>query len=448
MKGKNVSIALGKTTQIPQYLYECGWTKGARSICITQPRRVAATSVAKRVAEEMGVQLGREVGYSIKFDDKTDAELTKIKFVTDGMLLREMMLDPLLSKYSVVMLDEAHERSLCTDLLIGLLKKVMRCRKDLRLIVSSATIDAEIMKEFYEDDKIVPVANVGRNGAQQTQALGSKKTPNQNQKKQKQSNICQIISLEGRLHPVDVLYSLNPVADYIQASLQTVLDIHRFEAPGDILVFLTGQEEIEQLVDLIKQKSEEQSYKANTNFRLKVLPMYSGLSWEQQVAVFDPTPSRTRKVVVATNIAETSITIDGIVYVVDCGFVKVRNYNARLGIEQLVVVPISQSAAKQRAGRAGRNRPGKCFRLYTEDAFGKLLPNQVPEIQRVNLAMIVLQLKALGIDNILNFEFLSPIPTESLIRTLEVRYEKQCYLFDFAKSLFSNTDALFFGRSR
>lgn len=387
----------GKTTQLPQYLHECGWTRGGRTICVTQPRRVAATSVAKRVAEEMGVRLGQEVGYAIRFDDKTDPSVTRIKFVTDGMLLRELMLDPLLSQYSVVMLDEAHERSLYTDLLAGLLKKIMRRRKDLRLIVSSATIDALDMKRYFDDPQIEPVS------------------PNQKER-------VSIISIEGRLHPVDVLYSQQPTQDYLQGALNAVMDIHRFEAPGDILVFLTGQEEIESLVELLKEKMDLEANKNGgaTSLKMKCLPLYAGLPWESQMAVFEKAPPRTRKVIISTNIAETSITIDGIAYVVDCGFVKIRAFNPKLGIEQLIVVPISQAAAKQRAGRAGRNRPGKCFRLYTEEAFEKLIPQQMPEMQRVNLSMVILQLKALGIDNLLHFDFICAPPIETVVRALEV----------------------------
>jgi ATP-dependent RNA helicase DDX35 len=454
----------GKTTQIPQYLHECGWTRGGRSVCVTQPRRVAATSVAKRVAEEMGVTLGQEVGYAIRFDDKSDVELTRIKFVTDGMLLRETMLDPLLSRYSVVMLDEAHERSLHTDLLAGLLKKIMRRRSDLRLIVSSATIDAEVMKAFFDDKSIAPVSMTSASsmatppimaptvvgsgnsmtsnftgfvtisGGQQQQlasflkpstaATPTTTIPSNNNTTTAPTSPA-IISIEGRLHPVDVLYSAKPVSNYVEAALQTVLDIHKFEAPGDVLVFLTGQEEIESFIQILNERADDPQLRS-ASLRLRALPIYAGLPWERQAAVFEAPAPRTRKVVVATNIAETSITIDGIAYVVDCGFVKVRVFNARLGIEQLVVVPISQAAAKQRAGRAGRNRPGKAFRLYTEETLEKLLaPSQTPEIQRVNLNGVLLQLKALGIDNILAFDFLSKPPVESVVRALEVSKEKR-----------------------
>ncbi|XP_024598980.1 probable ATP-dependent RNA helicase DHX35 isoform X3 [Neophocaena asiaeorientalis asiaeorientalis] len=271
----------GKSTQIPQYLAEAGWTAEGRVVGVTQPRRVAAVTVAGRVAEERGAVLGHEVGYCIRFDDCTNPLATRIKFLTDGMLVREMMVDPLLTKYSAIMLDEAHERTLYTDIAIGLLKKIQKKRGDLRLIVASATLDAEV--------------------------------------------------------------------------------------------------------------------------------------------------------IVATNVAETSITISGIVYVIDCGFVKLRAYNPRTAIECLVVVPVSQASASQRAGRGGRSRSGKCYRLYTEEAFDQLPQSTVPEMQRSNLAPVILQLKALGIDNVLRFHFMSPPPAQSMVQALELLYalgglDKDCRL--------------------
>jgi ATP-dependent RNA helicase DDX35 len=387
------STGCGKTTQIPQYLHENGWTVGGRCIACTQPRRVAATSVAARVAYEMGVKLGEEVGYSVRFDDCSDPEKTRIKYLTDGMLLREMMLDPLLTKYSVVMLDEAHERSLYTDILIGLIKKVQKKRRDLRVIVSSATVDAEEFKEFFTTSNNWVNPSLKENVA--------------------------ILSIEGRQYPVDIYYTSSPVSDYLQAALNTVFEIHLKEPPGDILVFLTGQEEIESLVKKIKEKN---AMYQNRELGLKVLPLYAGLSMEQQLKPFRPAPPKTRKVIVATNIAETSVTIDGIVYVIDCGFVKIRAYNPKTGMESLVVVPCSQSSCNQRAGRAGRVKAGKCFRLFTEESFHSLPPKPIPEMQRSNLAMVVLQLKAMGIDNVLYFDFMSPPPAEAMIRALELLY--------------------------
>eukprot|EP01125_Pyxidicula_operculata_P020975 TRINITY_DN78_c0_g1_i1.p1 TRINITY_DN78_c0_g1~~TRINITY_DN78_c0_g1_i1.p1 ORF type:complete len:703 (+),score=140.58 TRINITY_DN78_c0_g1_i1:69-2177(+) len=389
------STGCGKTTQIPQYLHEVGWTSGGKLIGITQPRRVAAASVAKRVAEEMGVILGQEVGYNIRFDDCTDPNITTLKYMTDGMLLREMMLDPLLKKYSVIMLDEAHERSLYTDILVGLLKKVQRKRPELRIIVSSATVDAEEFKHFFNGPNLV----------------------NPNIK-----DSVAIMSVPGRLFPVDIFYREKPTDDYITASLETLWNIHYNEPEGHVLIFLTGQEEIDKLIGLIRDK-ESQSKPHPKGYNLLALPIYSGLPGEKQVKVFKKPPQGTRKVIVATNIAETSITIDDVAYVIDCGFVKIRAYNPKTDTEALVVVPASQSSANQRSGRAGRVRPGKCFRLYTEDAYLNVLPpNSVPEMQRSNLAFVILQLKAMGIENVLRFEFMSPPPAAAMSRALELLY--------------------------
>jgi ATP-dependent RNA helicase DDX35 len=220
---------------------------------------------------------------------------------------------------------------------------------------------------------------------------------------------------------VEIFYSKTPVTDYLQSAYNTVTEIHRREPAGDILVFLTGQEEIDTLVKLLKER-DQSGTSLNPNMTMQVLPLYAGLSNDQQMRVFKATPQSTRKVVVATNIAETSVTIEGVVYVIDCGFVKIRAYNPKSGLESLVVVPESQSSANQRAGRAGRVRPGKCYRLFTEDSFHELAVKTVPEMQRSNLAMIVIQLKAMGIDNVLQFDFMSPPPAESMIRALELLY--------------------------
>mmetsp|Transcript_52395 Transcript_52395/g.87094 ORF Transcript_52395/g.87094 Transcript_52395/m.87094 type:complete len:700 (+) Transcript_52395:62-2161(+) len=383
----------GKTTQIPQYLHEAGWTAGGRRVACTQPRRVAATTVAARVAEEMGVELGAEVGYSVRFDDRWDVERTRIKFVTDGMLVRETLSDPLLQRYSVIMLDEAHERSLYTDILLGLLKKVQRKRKDLRLVVSSATLDAEDFRDFFNTNRSGDPAN----------------------------DTAAIISIEGRMYPVDIHYVDRPVNDYIQACIDTVLAIHTTQLQGDVLVFLTGQEEIESVVATLTEHAMMVPNSKKT-MQLVAMPMYSGLPAEDQYRVFESVGKNARKVVVATNIAETSITITGIVYVVDSGFVKERIYSPRTGVESLIVTPVSKASAQQRAGRAGRVRSGKCYRLYREDDFLKLADSSIPEMQRTNLELVVLQLKALGIDDILNFDFLSSPPAESMARALEVLY--------------------------
>lgn len=381
----------GKSTQIPQYLHESGWTSEKWKICITQPRRVAVVTVATRVAEERGSFIGEEVGYSIRFDDCCNPQTTRVKFLTDGVLLRETMSDPLLSQYSVIMLDEAHERTLHTDIMIGLLKKIKKKRKDLRIIVSSATLDAEMFKDFFN-------SNITNDKSKDTAA---------------------ILSVKGRSYPGDIHYTLSPVPDYLKTTVDTVMGIHKEEPHGDILAFVTGQDEVESVVSQLIERA--RSLPKGSQY-LKVLPMYGGLPHAEQMLVFKPTPHNTRKVVVATNIAEASITINGIVYVIDCGYVKLRAYSPKVGVESLLVVPVSQASANQRAGRAGRVRSGKVYRLYTEHDFLALNPATVPEMQRCNMASVLLQLKCLGIDNILRFNFPARPPAQSMIRGLELLY--------------------------
>ena len=359
-----------------------------------QPRRVAATTVATRVAEEMECKLGEEVGYSIRFEDLTSAK-TRIKFLTDGLLLREALADPLLSRYSVIMVDEAHERSLSTDILLGVLKKIRKKRSDLRIIVSSATLQAEDFLRFFSDE------DFEKNGDGPSSAVGK------------------IISLEGRMYPVDALYLEEPAEDYVERAVKTVFKIHASEPDGDILIFLTGREEIETVLQMIAERAASLHPQAQS---ILSFPLYAGLTTEQQLYVFEPAPENTRKVIVSTNIAEASVTIDGIVYVIDCGFVKLRAFNPKTGIETLTATPVSKASATQRAGRAGRTKPGKCYRLYTQSAYEDLPEATVPEIQRSNLAPILLQLKALGIDNILRFDFLTPPPADLIVRALELLY--------------------------
>lgn len=395
----------GKTTQIPQYLRQAGWCREGKVVAVTQPRRVAATTVATRVAEEIGCKLGEEVGYSIRFEDLT-SEKTQIKFLTDGLLLREALADPLLSRYSVIMIDEAHERSLSTDILLGILKKIRKRRDDLRIIVSSATLQAESFLRFFVGD-----------------ITGSARTAGVD------NGLGHIISLEGRMYPVDDLFLEEPAEDYVEKAVKTVFDIHSMEADGDILVFLTGREEIDAAVEKITDQAATLHPKAPS---ILALPLYAGLSTEQQLYIFESAPENTRKVVVSTNIAEASVTIDGIVYVIDCGFVKLRAFNPQTGIETLTATPVSKASATQRAGRAGRTRAGRCYHLYTEAAYNSLPEATVPEIQRSNLAPIILQLKALGIDNVLRFDFLTPPPSDLIVRGLELLYSLGA-LDDYAK---------------
>ncbi|MCO5549395.1 hypothetical protein L7F22_002866 [Adiantum nelumboides] len=370
----------GKTTQVTQYLAEAGYTAKGKIGC-TQPRRVAAMSVAKRVAEEIGCRLGEEVGYAIRFDDCTGPD-TVIKYMTEGMLLKEVLADKCLLSYSVIMLDEAHERTIHTDVLFGLLKDLVKRRTDLRLIVTSATLDAEKFSGYFSN--------------------------------------CKIFTIPGRIFPVEILWAKQPESDYLDAAVITVMQIHLTEVEGDILLFLTGQEEIDTACQILHERMKGFSFDVP---KLIVLPVYGALPSHMQTRIFDPAPPLARKVVVATNIAEASLTIDGIRFVVDPGFAKQNVYNPKLRLDSLVITPISQASARQRAGRAGRTGPGQCYRLYTKSAYdNELLPTTVPEIQRVNLAHIALQLKAMGVDNLLTFDFMDPPTAQAFISAMEQLY--------------------------
>lgn len=374
----------GKTTQLPQYLHEAGFTKDGQKVGCTQPRRVAAMSVAARVADEMGVKVGNEVGYSIRFEDNT-SDKTILKYMTDGMLLREFMTEPDLAGYSALMIDEAHERTVHTDILLALIKDLSRERPDLKLLISSATMNAEKFAKYFDD---APIFNI-----------------------------------PGRRYPVDIYYTPAPEANYLAAAITTVFQIHTSQGKGDILVFLTGQDEI----DAAEQEITETAKKLGNRVKeLIVCPIYANLPSELQSKIFEPTPENARKVVLATNIAETSLTIDGIVYVIDPGYVKENVFNPATGMSNLVVVPCSRASANQRSGRAGRVGPGKCFRLYTKYAYmSEMDESTTPEIQRTNLNSIVLLLKSLGINNLLDFEFMDPPPTESLIGALNQLFALQ-----------------------
>lgn len=380
----------GKTTQLPQFCMESGWAQDGLVIACTQPRRVAATSVASRVAEEVGTVLGDEVGYTIRFEDLSHPTRTRIKYLTDGMLFRECMLDPLLSKYSVIMVDEAHERSSYTDLLLGLLKKVRRKRPDLRLIISSATIDAEAFARYFNATE----------GGPSTQEAA-------------------ILSLEGRMYPVEMAYLEEPSLDYVQSAVQTICDLHLRQPPGDVLAFMTGREEIETCLDLL---ADRMATLPKGSLALQPMPLHAGLTSEEQMAIFESTPPGARKVVISTNIAEASVTIERIRYVVDSGYVKLRVYNPSSAMDTLRITPTSRASADQRAGRAGRTSSGKCFRLYSEAALATLAPSTPPELCRSDVSLFILQLKSLGIDNVAKFDFMTAPPSHMFERALEYLY--------------------------
>merc|ERR1739838_544562 len=312
----------------------------------TQPRRVAAMSVAQRVSEEMDVSLGQEVGYSIRFEDCSGPK-TLLKYMTDGMLLREAMSEPMLDNYQVILLDEAHERTLATDILMGVLKTVVNHRPDLKLVIMSATLDAGKFQHYFDN---APLMNV-----------------------------------PGRTHPVEIFYTPEPERDYLEAAIRTVVQIHMCEeTDGDMLLFLTGQEEIEEACKRLKREIDNLGPEVGD---MKCIPLYSTLPPNLQQRIFEPAPPKKsngaigRKLVVSTNIAETSLTIDGVVFVIDPGFSKQKVYNPRIRVESLLVSPISKASAQQRSGRAGRTKAGKCFRLYTEKAYkNDMQDNTYPEI--------------------------------------------------------------------
>ncbi|XP_028320167.1 probable ATP-dependent RNA helicase DHX40 [Gouania willdenowi] len=394
----------GKTTQLPQYLCEAGFCKDGK-IGITQPRRVAAITVAQRVAQEMQCTLGKEVGYQVRFDDCTSQD-TLVKYMTDGCLLREILSDSSLSQYSVVILDEVHERSLNTDILLGLIKKIFsgsskitRGRSSpLKVVVMSATLETDKLSAFFSD--------------------------------------CPVFTIPGRLFPVCCSFgsAVGPKdtesIGYVKEVVKVALDIHGSEPAGDILVFLTGQTEIERACDLLFEKAECIDYRFDVQDQtvdgILILPLYGSMPTDQQRQIFQPPPPGIRKCVVATNIAATSLTINGIKYIVDSGFVKQLNHNSRVGMDILEVVPISQSEAQQRAGRAGRTSIGKCFRIYNKEFWEKCMPEYtIPEIQRTSLTAVILTLKCLGVHDVIRFPYLD-CPEERFI--LEAL--KQLYQYD------------------
>ncbi|CAF2137149.1 BnaA02g07640D [Brassica napus] len=398
--GETGSYLIINSQLLPQFLFNAGFCRGGKMVGISQPSCIAAVTVAKRVAEECDVQLGQRVGYSIMFDDTTCSS-TSLKYMTDALLLREALVDPLLSRYSVIIVDEAHERTVHTDVLLALLKKVQLDRSKaanetseignkglevqaktnvspLKLIIMSASLDdARVFSEYYGGAKALHVQ--GR-----------------------------------RQFTVDILYTVHPETDYyVDAALViTIFQIHLEEKPGDILVFLTGQDEIESVERLVKERLE---HLPEDKRKLLPLPIFSS---DQLMTVSAPAPIGFRKVVLATSIAETSITIPGIRYVVDPGCVKARTYDPSKGMETLDVVPASKTQALQRSGRAGREGPGKCFRLYREREFEKMEDSTKPEIKRCNLSNVILQLKALGYDDIFGFDFIDKPSRSAIVKAL------------------------------
>ncbi|XP_074777587.1 putative ATP-dependent RNA helicase DHX37 isoform X2 [Athene noctua] len=456
----------GKTTQVPQFLYEAGYASSNGAIGITEPRRVAAVSMSQRVAKEMNLS-HREVSYQIRYEGNVSDE-TQIKFMTDGVLLKEIQKDFLLSKYKVVIIDEAHERSMYTDILIGLLSRIVPLREKkglpLKLIIMSATLRVE---DFTDNNRLFSV------------------TP-------------PVIQVDARQFPVTVHFNKKtPLDDYSGECFRKVCKIHRMLPPGGILVFLTGQAEVHSLcrrlrkafpfqknnpaggdddkeesveeirkfkksrrrkkvmalpkidldnysvvpvdegdedrdaetdddiagsdIDLdLGDGDSEEDEKSDSSLPLYVLPLYSLLAPEKQAKVFGAPPPGTRLCVVATNVAETSLTIPGIKYVVDCGKVKKRFYDKITGVSSFRVTWISQASANQRAGRAGRTEPGHCYRLYSSAVFMDFEKFSAPEITKRPVEDLILQMKALNIEKVINFPFPTPPPTEALAAAEEL----------------------------
>jgi ATP-dependent helicase HrpA len=373
----------GKTTQLPKICLELGRGQ-EKMIGHTQPRRLAATSVARRIAQELKTDLGDWVGYQIRFNDRSGPN-TAVKLMTDGILLAESQRDPLLRRYDTIIIDEAHERSLNIDFLLGYLQQLLPRRRDLKLIITSATIDADrFAHHFSQNGRPAPV-----------------------------------IEVSGRLYPVDILYrpvrqdvapdgenrrnTADEERDLIDAVVDGVAECAR-HGTGDILVFLPGEREIRETVEALRK-----THPPGT----EVLPLYARLSQEEQERIFRPQGSG-RRVVLATNVAETSLTVPGIRYVVDSGLARIKRYSWRNKVEQLRIEPISQASANQRAGRCGRIGPGVCVRLYDEEDFKKRAPFTDPEVLRSSLASVILRMKALKLDDIETFPFVDPPPGRAI----------------------------------
>lgn len=413
----------GKSTRIPEILFSSGsynydnkddggnknranprgsGNNSKMVICITQPRRIAAIQLAQRVAQNLNCNLGSTVGYAVRFKEVIDSERTLIKFMTDGLLLKSILHDPLLSKYSVIIVDEVHERNLNTDLLLGSLKCIMMKRKDLKIIICSATMNVESMIKFFTH----------RNDEHKDQEVALEKPA--------------VLCVQGKLYPVKIHYRKNSVPNYMDAAVETAVNIHESIrlASGKILIFLTGQDE----VDYVQEKLDDYSRTTASRLDLKkllVFPLYASLKPEEISKAFESYGRDTRVCIVATNIAETSLTIDDVAFVIDCGFTKIKVYDHKTGMDSLIRVPISKSSAKQRAGRAGRTRNGLVFRLYREDDYEQLNEYTVPDVQKSSLAETVMMLKSLGLSDLKRFPLISPMPEENLVAALEILYAIQ-----------------------
>lgn len=364
----------GKTTQIPQILYGAGYSKNGM-IGVTQPRRIAAVSVSQFIAHQINSVIPDTVGYKMRFEDVTDHR-TRIKIMTDGTLLQELKTDYDLTAYSIIMVDEAHERSLNIDFILGLLKKILERRPNFKVVISSATINAEIFSEYFEE--------------------------------------CPIIKFEAFNYPVQTKYEpVQPENDHEALMAKIALIVQRLykeRKSGDILIFLPGEAAIKNCIGLLK--------KVPMHNKLELLPLYSRLSYQEQERVFERYPGKT-KVIVATNIAETSVTIDGIEWIIDSGLVKMNFYNPQTFTSSLIETPVSKASANQRKGRAGRTKAGNCIRLYTRKDY-ELRPLYTrAEIHRTDLSEVVLRMTELGIKDYENFDFISPPGKNEILSAIE-----------------------------
>ena len=381
----------GKTTQVPKIIYK-NLPLNNKIICITQPRRVAAISISMRVSEELKSPIGNLVSYSVRFKEKF-SQNTKIKYVTDGMLVRECIIDKYLSKYSYIILDEIHERSIHSDILLSICKDLIinKKRNDLKLIIMSATLNPNKYLNYFNIDN---------------------------------SNL---IIVKGRTYPVQVFNLIkepgkNAINNYIDMCLSCIMQIlisdEKEYKKGDILVFLPGQEDIEDLQELLNSRKEILKNKfPEKNIFFKVLPLYSSMPYNEQMKIFIPIypidGKITRKIILSTNIAETSLTIKNIKFIIDCGYFKMRKYIHKLNIDTLQINQISKNSAIQRTGRAGRESEGKCFRLYSEETYNKFNEYTEPEILRINLRNVIIQLLSIGFEKIDKIDFLDKPPKEN-----------------------------------
>ena len=398
----------GKTTQVPKIIYENFPLNNNRMICITQPRRIAAISISERVAEELDSKIGDIVGYSVRFKEKMSKK-TKIKFVTDGMLVRECILDKNLEKYNYIILDEIHERSIHTDILMMICKDLLMNKRkhDLKLIIMSATLDPKKYMEYFYTKALIKVQ--GRKFPIKVYNISEEKEENNNLSK---NNL--IKDKESDYYDLISKY----IDRCLNCILQIVLSEKEEEKTGDILVFLPGQEDIEDLQELLKSKKEEINNELpNNNIEFKVLPLYGSLPSNQQLKIFRPLKNKKgktiRKIILATNIAETSLTIKNIKYIIDSGFFKMRKFYPKLNIDTLKVTQISKNSALQRTGRAGRESAGICYRLYTQEEYKNFNEQTEPEILRINLRNISLQLFSIGYSNFNEINFIDKPPMDN-----------------------------------